>query len=414
MGEMVLPGNRILSVTELTAYLRSVLENDRLLQNVWVRGEISDFRYYQKSGHMYFNLKDETASVACVMFRTRVKGVDFKPGDGLKVIARGYISVFEKYGRYQYYVEEMEPDGLGRLFLSLTQLKERLEKEGLFDQRRKRPLPRFVNCLGVVTSGDGAALRDIIRVVRQRHPGCHIVVAPAAVQGPEAPDDIVRSLEALNQWGKPEVIIVGRGGGSLEDLWAFNTEKVVRAIAGSRIPVISAVGHEVDISLADFAADVRAATPTQAAQLAVPDMLAYREQLITTGLRLRRIMERYCNQKWAQLEYLRERKIWKKPQSLFEPHRRELRHLLQGMQHHMMNILSARYSSLKQLAVTLDAISPLKVLERGYAIARTEDGEVVRAIEQVKPNSKLNLTVRNGEIKVQVREIRRGDWCNEF
>ncbi len=414
MGEMVLPGNRILSVTELTAHLRSVLESDRLLQNVWVRGEIADFRYYQKSGHMYFNLKDETASVACVMFRTRAKGVDFKPGDGLKVIARGYISVFEKYGRYQYYVEEMEPDGLGRLFLSLTQLKERLEKEGLFDRGRKRPIPRFVNCLGVVTSGDGAALRDIIRVVRQRHPGCHIVVAPAAVQGPEAPDEIARSLEALNQWGKPEVIIVGRGGGSLEDLWAFNTEKVVRAIAQSRIPVISAVGHEIDFSLADFAADVRAATPTQAGQMAVPDMLAYQEQLITTGLRLRRIMERYCSQKWAQLDYLRERRIWKKAHCLFEPHRRELQHLRQGLQHHMMNTLSTRSSSLKQLAVTLDAISPLKVLERGYAIARTEDGEVVRVIEQVEPSSLLNLTVRNGEIKVEVREIRRGDWCDEL
>ncbi|NLW43851.1 MAG: exodeoxyribonuclease VII large subunit [Syntrophomonadaceae bacterium] len=410
----MLPGNRILSVTEMTVYIRSILENDRLLQNVWVRGEISDFRYYQKSGHMYFNLKDETASVACVMFRTRAKSVDFKPGDGLKVIARGYISVFEKYGRYQFYVEEMEPDGLGSLFLSLAQLKERLEKEGLFDQRRKRPIPRFVNCLGVVTSSDGAALRDIIRVVRQRHSGCHIVVAPAAVQGPEAPDEIARSLDALNEWGQPDVIIVGRGGGSLEDLWAFNTEKVVKAIARSRIPVISAVGHEIDFSLADLAADVRAATPTQAAQMAVPDMLAYQEQLTATGLRLRRIMERSCNQRWAQLDYLRERRIWKKPQSLFEPYRRELQHTLQGLQHHMMNILNARSSSLKQLAVTLDAISPLKVLERGYAIARTEDGDVVRSIEQVKPNSLLNLTVRNGEIKAEVREIRRGDWCDEF
>jgi len=251
-------------------------------------------------------------------------------------------------------------------------------------------------------------------VVRQRHSGCHIVVAPAAVQGPEAPDEIARSLDALNEWGQPDVIIVGRGGGSLEDLWAFNTEKVVKAIARSRIPVISAVGHEIDFSLADLAADVRAATPTQAAQMAVPDMLAYQEQLTATGLRLRRIMERSCNQRWAQLDYLRERRIWKKPQSLFEPYRRELQHTLQGLQHHMMNILNARSSSLKQLAVTLDAISPLKVLERGYAIARTEDGDVVRSIEQVKPNSLLNLTVRNGEIKAEVREIRRGDWCDEF
>jgi len=410
MGERMLLGNRILSVAELTSHVRSVLESDRLLQNVWVRGEISDFRYYQKSGHMYFNLKDEISSVNCVMFRTRVKSVDFSPADGLKVIARGYISIFEKYGRYQYYVEEMEPDGLGRLFLSLNQLKERLEKEGLFDARRKRPIPRFVDCLGVVTSGDGAALRDIIRVVHQRHPGCHIVVAPTTVQGPEAPDEITRAIQALNQWGHPEVLIVGRGGGSIEDLWAFNTEKVVRAIVQSRIPVISAVGHEVDISLADFAADARAATPTQAGQMAVPDMLAYQEQLLTTHLRLQRTIERCCNQKWAQLDYLKERKVWKRPHMLFEPHRRELQYLMQGMQNHMKNNLRTRELSLKRSAAALDALSPLKVLERGYAIARREDGEVVRVIEQVEPGSLINLTVRNGEIKAEVREKRTGDW----
>ncbi|MGI6550121.1 MAG: exodeoxyribonuclease VII large subunit [Syntrophomonadales bacterium] len=410
MDKGMLPVNRILSVAELTSHVKSVLEGDRMLQNVWVRGEISDFRYYQKSGHMYFNLKDEVSSVNCVMFRSRTKNIDFEPGDGLKVIARGYISIFEKYGRYQYYVEEMEPDGLGRLFLSLAQLKERLEKEGLFDPRRKRPIPPFVNCLGVVTSKDGAALRDIVRVVRQRHPGCHIVVAGATVQGPEAPGEIVRAIEALNQWGYPEAMIVGRGGGSIEDLWAFNSEKVVRAIAQSHIPVISAVGHEVDFSLADFAADARAATPTQAAQMAVPDMIAYKEQLLTTQRRLQRTIERYCNQKWAQLDYLKERRVWKKPHLLFENHRRELQHLMQGMQNNMKNNLNARKLLLQQLAVSLDALSPLKVLERGYAIARGEDGEVIRVIEQVGPGSLLNLIVRNGEIKAVVREKRTGDW----
>lgn len=410
MGKGMLPGNRILSVTELTTHVKSVLENDRLLQNVWVRGEISDFRYYQKSGHMYFNLKDEESSVNCVMFRTWARNVDFKPDDGLKVIARGYISIFEKYGRYQYYVEEMEPDGLGRLYLSFTQLKERLEKEGLFDPRRKRPIPPFVNCVGVVTSKDGAALRDIVRVVRQRHPGCHIVVAAATVQGPEAPGEIAQAIEALNQWGHPDIMIVGRGGGSIEDLWAFNTEKVVRAIVQSRIPVISAVGHEVDFSLADFAADARAATPTQAGQMAVPDMVAYQEQLLSTHRRLRRTMERYCNQKWAQLDYLKERRVWKKPHLLFDNHRRELQHLMQVMENRMKNNLHARGLLLQQAAVSLDALSPLKVLERGYAIARREDGEVVRVIEQVEPDSVLNLTVRNGEIRVVVQEKRTGDW----
>ena len=406
----MLPGNRILSVAELTSHVRSVLESDRLLQNVWVRGEISDFRYYQKSGHMYFNLKDEVSSVNCVMFRTRVKNVDFKPGDGLKVIARGYISIFEKYGRYQYYVEEMEPDGLGRLFLSLAQLKERLEKEGLFDARRKRPIPSFVNCLGVVTSSDGAALRDIVRVVRQRHPGCHIVVASATVQGPEAPDEISRAIEALNQWGHPDLLIVGRGGGSIEDLWAFNTEKVVRAIVQSRIPVISAVGHEVDYTLADFAADARAVTPTQAGQMAVPDMILFQEQLLTTHRQLQRTIERSCNQKWAQLDYLKERRVWKKPHMLFENRRRELQHLMQGMQKNMKSSLKDRESLLNRFAVSLDALSPLKVLERGYAIARNEDGEVIRDIEQVAPGSILNLIVCNGEIKAEVREKRTGEW----
>jgi exodeoxyribonuclease VII large subunit len=253
--------NRILSVSQITAYVRSVLENEPLLQNVWVRGEISDFKYYQKSGHMYFNLKDEEASITCVMFKSKTRGMDFLPDNGLKVIARGYISLFEKYGRYQYYVEEMEPDGLGRLHLALSQLKERLDKEGLFDARGKRPLPAYVKCLGIVTSIDGAALRDIVRIVRLRHPGCDIVVAASSVQGSEAPAELCRAIEAMNDWGVPDVLIVGRGGGSLEDLWAFNTEEVVRAIAASRIPVVSAVGHEIDFSLADLAADKKNVLP---------------------------------------------------------------------------------------------------------------------------------------------------------
>ncbi len=406
----MLSGNRILSVAQLTSHVRSVLEGDRLLQNVWIRGEISDFRYYQKSGHMYFNLKDQEASVNCVMFRTRVKNLNFKPSDGLKVIARGYISIFEKYGRYQYYVEEMETEGLGRLFLSLNQLKERLKKEGLFDDRHKRPIPSFVNCLGVVTSGDGAVLRDIVRVVRHRHPGCHIVLAPATVQGTEAPGEISRAIEALNQWRLAEVIIVGRGGGSLEDLWAFNTEQVVRAIFESRIPVISAVGHEVDFSLADFAADVRAATPTQAGQMAVPNMPAYQEQLLTAKSRLMRAMERYYNQKWAQLDYLKERRIWKRPHILFENQRRDLQHQVQGMCNQMQNNLKNRELMLKRSAVTLNALSPLKVLERGYAIARKEDGEVVRVLEQVNPGSLLNVILRDGELKVKVQDKRTGEW----
>lgn len=403
------PKNRILTVTQLTSHVRTVLENDRVLQNVWVRGEISDFKYYQKSGHMYFTLKDEEASVNCVMFKGKARNIDFVPESGLKIIARGYISIFEKYGRYQYYVEEMEPDGLGRLYLLLNQLKEKLDKEGLFDSSRKRPLPRMVSCLGVVTSTDGAALRDIVRVVRQRHPGCDIVVAGSSVQGSEAPREIAQAIRALNEWGQPQVLIVGRGGGSLEDLWAFNTEEVVRAIAASKIPVISAVGHEVDFSLADMAADVRAATPTQAGQIAVPDMAQVQDQLLQMTFSMKRCVERTYNLKWAELDYMKERRIWRKP-FFTDGYQKELKMTGQDLLNTMRIMLQNQTQGLNRSGTALDALSPLKVLERGYAIARKQNGEVLRDIDQAEPNDTLDLTLKNGELKVSVLEKRAGEW----
>ncbi|MGE5404807.1 MAG: exodeoxyribonuclease VII large subunit [Candidatus Saccharibacteria bacterium] len=402
--------NRILSVLELTSHIRTVLENDRALQNVWVRGEISDFKYYQKSGHMYFSLKDEESSINCVMFRGKARSMDFMPDNGMKVVARGYVSVFEKYGRYQYYVEEMEPDGLGRLFMSLNQLRERLEKEGLFDSSRKRPLPAYVNHLGIVTSADGAAVRDIIRIVKHRHPRCEIVLAPAAVQGLEASSEIANGIRALNEWGRPEVIIVGRGGGSFEDLWAFNTEEVVRAIAGSKIPIISAVGHEVDFSLADLAADARAATPTQAGQMAVPDMEAVTVHLYEMAASMRRSVERRYNLKWAELDYMRERRIWQQPQMLTEKVRRELEFAMRQIGDKTERLLTGKQHELHRLGAALDALSPLKVLDRGYAIARKASGDVVKNIEQLDKGDQVELAVRNGEVTVEVLEKRVKKW----
>lgn len=402
--------NRIYSISELNEYLRDLLENDRLLQNIWLRGEISDFKYYQKSGHMYFTLKDEEASISCVMFKGRARGLDFVPDNGMKVLARGYVSVFEKYGRYQFYVEEMEPDGLGRLFLQLTQLKEKLEKEGLFDPSRKRPLPAVVNRLGVVTSADGAALRDIVRVVRQRHPGCDIILAPASVQGAEAPAEIVAGIEALNHWGGVQVIIVGRGGGSFEDLWAFNTEEVVRAIASSLIPVISAVGHEVDFSLSDLAADVRAATPTQAAQLAVPDIAAVTRGLKELTEAMCRSMERKCNMKWAELDYLRERRIFREPLYLVESRKRDINQLLDKIRYRMESQFTAKENQLRQAGGRLEALSPLKVLERGFAVVRSEDGQIVKDAAQVQVGDTLSVVLNKGELLVKVGEKRVKEW----
>lgn len=404
--------NRILSVLELTSHIRTVLENDRILQNVWVRGEISDFKYYQKSGHMYFSLKDEQSSINCVMFRGKARNMDFMPDYGMKVVARGYVSVFEKYGRYQYYVEEMEPDGLGRLFMALNQLRERLEKEGLFDAQKKRPLPTFVNNLGIVTSADGAAVRDIIRIVKQRHPRCEIVLAPAAVQGLEASSEIAAAIRALNDWGRSEVIIVGRGGGSFEDLWAFNTEEVVRAIAGSKIPVISAVGHEVDFSLADLVADARAATPTQAGQMAVPDMEAVMIQLYEMAASMRRSVERRYNLKWAELDYMRDRRIWRQPRMLTEKAGRELEFTMRQIGDRASRLLTGKQHELHRCGAGLDALSPLKVLDRGYAIARKSSGEVVRNLEQVENGEHLELAVRNGEVTIEVLEKRVKKWGN--
>lgn len=410
MKDNQLERNRILSVFELTSHIRTVMENDRLLQNVWVRGEISDFKYYQKSGHMYFSLKDEQSSINCVMFRGKARTMDFMPENGMKVVARGYISVFEKYGRYQYYVEEMEPDGLGRLFMSLNQLRERLEKEGLFDPGRKRPIPTYVNRLGIVTSADGAAVRDIIRIVKHRHPRCEILLAPAAVQGLEAASEIAAAIRALNEWNRSEVIIVGRGGGSFEDLWAFNTEEVVRAIAESKIPVISAVGHEVDFSLADLAADARAATPTQAGQMATPDMEAVVLQLYDLGISMRRSVECRYNLKWAELDYVRERKIWRQPQILTERARRELGFTMRQVEERASRLLTGKQNDLHRCGAALDALSPLKVLDRGYTIARKASGEVVKTLEQLEKGDQLELAVRNGEVAVKVLEKRVKEW----
>ncbi|MGE5398340.1 MAG: exodeoxyribonuclease VII large subunit [Chitinophagales bacterium] len=403
-------GPRILSIGQLTAYLCSILENDLLMQNAWIRGEVADFKYHQKSGHMYFTLKDDTASISCVMFRSKARAIGFVPENGMKVIARGYVSVFERYGRYQFYAEDMEPDGLGRLYMMLNQLKERLEKEGLFDSRRKRPLPHFVNCLGVVTSADGAALRDIVRVVRQRHPGCEIVLRAANVQGKEAAGEIIRAIKELNEWGKPEVIIVGRGGGSLEDLWAFNIEEVVRAVSASRIPIISAVGHEVDISLCDLAADARAATPTQAAQMAVPDMAKVSQELMELGRVFKRGAERRLNLKWAELDYLRERKVWKNPKILLERRQRDLDYMMRDIQNCMKVGLGTREQMLNTAAAGLEALSPLKVLKRGYSITTSETGEVVKNAADIKEGEILGVILQDGKLKVKVMEKGEAEW----
>jgi Exodeoxyribonuclease VII large subunit (EC 3.1.11.6) len=269
-----------LTVSALNQYINRLLENDELLQDCWLKGEISGCKLYQQSGHLYFTLKDEESAVSCVMFKSRVRSLKFKPQDGQEVLLRGSLAVFGRQGRYQVYVQEMQPYGVGGILLLLERLKKDLESRGYFAPEKKQALPALANRIGIVTSQDGAALRDMVRILRQRHRRVDIILVHSAVQGAEAPRELARGIALLNRFAQVDIIIVGRGGGALEDLMAFNTEEVVKAIYESQIPVISAVGHEIDFTLADWAADLRAATPSQAAQLAVPDMSVLEQELL--------------------------------------------------------------------------------------------------------------------------------------
>ncbi|MGE5449921.1 MAG: exodeoxyribonuclease VII large subunit, partial [Methanomassiliicoccales archaeon] len=317
-----------LSVSELALIIKDNLESDLRLINLWVKGEIADFKLHRASGHCYFTLKDEYALLPAVMFRKKAQTMDFQPEDGLTVLARGSIGVYEKSGRYQLYIEEMEPYGLGQLALQLEQLKKRLETEGLFRVDRKRTLPVMPQVVGLVTSRDGAAVKDILRVVYTRYPGIEVWLAPVLVQGLEAPASIARGIADLSNCPEVDVIIVGRGGGSFQDLMAFNSEEVVRAVAASRVPVISAVGHEVDTTLCDLAADVRAATPTQAGVLVVPELSRLQTDLRQLSQRMCKAIDEYEAKKQIELDALSANRMLAEPDNVLLPRQEQLQRIL--------------------------------------------------------------------------------------
>src|SRR3989442_445900 len=348
----------ILSVTQVSRYLKEVLETDELLQDVWVRGEISGCRTYS-SGHCYFTLKDSEAQLPCVFFRNaRMRSAAPELRDGMAIAASGRISLYERDGKLQLYVENVESIGEGALFLRLEQLKTRLAAEGLFDASRKRPPPPFPRVVGIVTSPQAAALRDMLRVLRTRFPLTRVILSPTLVQGVEAPAAIASALDLLNAQGEAEVVILGRGGGSIEELWAFNEEVVARAIARSRIPVISGVGHETDFTIADFVADYRASTPTAAAAAAVPDMNEWREKLLEFEEELTESIETYLKDLGEKLE--REQRDLQRanPRSLLDRRRQQLDDTALLLQTRLQHILSLRDERLRGLALRLHALSP--------------------------------------------------------
>jgi exodeoxyribonuclease VII large subunit len=392
---------RAFSVTELNEYIKNLMEADRALSDIYVRGELSNYKIYP-SGHHYFTMKDSDSSLRCVMFKSSASKLRFNPESGMRAVAFGRVAVYPRDGTYQLYVNDLQPDGIGDLALAYEQLKEKLQAEGLFEQRHKKPLPAYPDTIAVITSSAGAAVRDIIRVLGARWPLSGVKILPVRVQGAEAPAEIAGALNYVNRHQIAELIITGRGGGSLEDLWAFNDERVVRAIFASSIPVISAVGHEPDVTLSDFAADLRAATPSNAAELAVPDINEVREALLSRELRLAQSINGGLRAKRELLGSFAAKRVLQDPKNYIDDKRLLLDHLQERLSHAMSGGLHSGKERFASLAAALDAMSPLKVLGRGYAIARKSDGAVIKSAKDVEAGERIAIRLREDEIKAVV------------
>jgi len=389
------------SVTDLTRYLRDLFESDELLQDVWVQGEVSNFSR-PASGHLYFTLKDGGASLRCVMWRNSAVRLVVLPREGDALEVHGAISIYEVGGQYQLYADMIRPAGEGALYQQFLRLKARLEAEGLFDPQRKRTIPSWPVCIGIVTSATGAALRDMLNILTRRYPVVRVVLAPTSVQGDDAPPGIVAALQALNQYVKPDVILLARGGGSIEDLWAFNDESVARAIAASNAPVISGVGHETDFTIADFVADLRAPTPTAAAELATPDQIDLRSTVEDLTDRLgRAISSRISTEHWS-FATLHSRLGLHSPRLRLQTGRQrmdELSHRIHAILDHYLQLERSFQDGLQQ---RLTALSPQGVLERGYAILTDTGGGLIHSVQQVAPGDSLHVRVSDGEFPARV------------
>lgn len=440
---------RYLTVTALTKYIKRKFDVDPHLQDIWIKGELSNFKMHSR-GHMYFTLKDENARIQAVMFAGYNRGLAFRPESGMKVMIRGEISVYEPSGNYQMYVKEMQPDGIGNLYLAYEQLKGKLQELGYFDETRKRSLPPYPSRIGVVTSPTGAAIRDIITTLKRRYPIGEIVLIPALVQGANAAPSIVKAIDQANRFGDLDVLIVGRGGGSIEELWAFNEESVARAIYESDIPIISAVGHETDFTIADFVADLRAPTPTGAAELAVPHLTEVMERIGQRKIRMMRVMRemmafqkerlqraqksyafRYpgklCEQKEQELDKLMDRlyresrrniegkkeKYEQLARLLLRNHPKEQakrsaeQHqlLTKALIKEMQTILKQHQMSFVSAASKLNTLSPLKTMERGYSLVYDEDNQLVKSAKRVSMGDMIHVRLSDGDLQCEVAKV---------
>lgn len=398
----------VYSVSQVNGYLKELVDGDPLLRGLLVRGEVSNYKCYP-SGHHYFSLKDEQGSIRCVMFRGDAARLRFKPVNGLSVIAYGRVSVYPRDGQYQLYCTQLMEDGRGALDRAFEELKKKLEAQGLFDPAKKQPLPAYPRRIALVTSPAGAAVRDMIRILRQRWPLTEVLVVPVRVQGEGAAEEIAAAIHQVNNRDDIDLIITGRGGGSREDLWAFNEEPVAWAIALSNIPVISAVGHEPDVTISDYVADLRASTPSNAAELAVPDQQQERQRLEGLTLRLRQAMEVQLNRDRKELNRLEQSRVLRNPVAVVDDQRMRLDGVQRRLAMALERTLRRGRVELAGLAGRVDAMSPLKVLSRGYAIAKHEN-QAVTTVEQVQPGQAMDVLVADGVYHCRVEEKEEQQW----
>lgn len=395
----------ILSVSQVNTYIKELMEQDSFLGSVCIRGELSNYKVHP-TGHHYFTLKDSESALRCVMFRGSTARLRFRPENGMQVLVSGRISVFPRDGAYQLYAVHMMPEGTGDLAVAFEQLKQKLWQEGLFDPAHKKTLPEYPHRIALITAASGAAVRDMLRILGKRYPLAKVMILSVRVQGPEAPAELCGAIRYVNRHKLADLIITGRGGGSMEDLWAFNDEKLARMIFLSEIPVISAVGHEPDVTISDFVADLRAATPSNAAELAVPDQGELRERLAVCQSKLLGAMSRKLQMERQRLEGLRSKRVLQNPMNYLQDQRMLLDYHHQRLSMASTKLLEGKKQQFLRLSTRLDAMSPLKVLGRGYSMTRNKQGTVITGSEQVSVGERITVSLQTGELEAEVVEIR--------
>lgn len=394
---------KVYSVSQINQYIKTVLDRDSLLSNVCVSGELSNYKVYP-SGHHYFSLKDAESAMRCVMFKGSAMRLRFRPENGMKVLVTGRVTVFPRDGAYQLYCEAMMPDGAGDLHVAFEQLKQKLQAEGLFDAAHKKPLPEYPQRIAMITSSAGAAIHDMLRILGKRYPTSKVILLPVRVQGVEAPPEICGAIRYVNRFGLADLIITGRGGGSIEDLWAFNDERVAYEIYRSEIPVISAVGHEPDVTISDYVADLRAATPSNAAELAVPDQMELRQMLQSMEVRMQRAINGRLQLHRQNLSRLTGSRVLQSPMNVLQDRRMLLDHLQKQLTAAAERQLAGKKQKLTALAAGMDAMSPLKVLARGYSMTKNAQGKVITDATAVNPGDAITVRLSAGQLHAVVSQ----------